>query len=99
MKTTVILVGVALLGCAAERGTAPPDPIPLGPPAGPVELVREATGSEQGGYGLLRPTRPTSLNGGVWVLETGNDQLVRFDSTLARAQSFGREGEGPGEIQ
>jgi hypothetical protein len=98
MRTTALLLGVSLLGCRGEA-RAPLAQIRVGSPAGPVTLVREATSSEQGGYDLFAPMRPTPSNGSVWVLEAGNDQLVRFDSALATAASFSREGEGPGEIQ
>src|SRR5688500_4497548 len=98
MKTTTMLVSAVLASCGTDS-PGPVDPIALGTPAGSVTLTYEAKGHDQGGYDLFHPTRPTPLNGSVWVLDTGNDQLVRFDSTLSRAQSFGREGEGPGEIQ
>jgi hypothetical protein len=39
------------------------------------------------------------MGGSVWVLDTGNDRLVRFDSTLARATTHGRTGQGPGELK
>jgi YD repeat-containing protein len=97
MRTTWYLLFGVLAACAPD---APPIPaIALGEPAGPVTLIREANGSADGGYDLFLPVRPIPIGDDVWVLEGGNDQLVRFDSTLTRAQSFAREGEGPGEIQ
>jgi len=97
MKMTwCALLGMAA-GCATEA--APIPEIALADPAGPVSLIREAKGSEDGGYDLFGPARPTIVNGGVWLLEVRNDQLVRFDTTLATARAFAREGEGPGEIQ
>ncbi len=33
------------------------------------------------------------------MLDEGNDHLVRFDSTLSAARTFGRSGQGPGEIE
>ena len=71
----------------------------LADPAGAPTLVREAKDGASGGYDLFLPTRPTPLNGGVWLLEPANDRLVRFDSTLSRARTYAREGQGPGEIQ
>jgi hypothetical protein len=97
MKVTgYVLIGM-VAGCAPEA--TPMLPMSLGEPAGPVTLIREAKGSGEGGHDLFLPTRPTPLNGNVWVLEPANDRLVRFDSTLSHARTFAREGEGPGEIQ
>jgi hypothetical protein len=100
MKTAICLCFCAASVAACDNAVPEAiDSIPLASPAGPVTLIREATGSDQDGYDLFGPARPIPLNNGVWLLDSGNDQLVRFDSTLAHARSFGREGEGPGEIQ
>jgi len=99
MKTIAVLLGVAVLTSCETSMPKEATSVALEPPAGAVTLIREAKGQDQGGYDLFLPTRPTPINGNVWVLEAGNDQLVRFDSTLSVAQAFGREGEGPGEIQ
>ena len=97
MRATTCLLAVTLVACAA--GDATLDPIELQEPTGAVTLVREATTSEAGGYDLFVPTRPTPLNGGVWLLESSNDQIVRYDSTLSQARTFARSGQGPGELE
>ena len=96
----VSLIGLTLIAACigSDQGVDLPT-MTLAPDPGPIVLVREASGSEQGGNDLFIPSRPILLNGGVWVLDEGNDQLVRFDSTLTRATTFGRSGEGPGEIE
>ena len=95
-----LLAGLGLIAACmgSDRNLEPPT-MTLAPPPGPIVLVREANGSAQGGNDLFLPSRPILLNGGVWVLDEGNDRLVRFDSTLSRASTFGRAGEGPGEIE
>lgn len=87
-----------LAGCGRGPVTAF-QPLALNDPAGPVRLVREAKDSAGGGYDLFHPARPLPLHGSVWVIDAGNDQLVRFDSTLSSARAFAREGEGPGELR
>src|SRR5687768_4217540 len=98
MKKTLLVSVSLLIGCAEEMPHRARE-ISLGPPAGPVTLIREASDHDRGGYDLFRPLRPIPVNGAVWVLDGGNDQLVRFDSTLSHAEGFSREGEGPGELQ
>jgi hypothetical protein len=97
MRTTCHLLLTLMAGCTPDAPSIPA--LALGEPAGPVTLIREAKGSAEGGYDLFLPVRPIAIGDRVWVLEEGNDQLVRFDSTLTHAQSFAREGEGPGEIE
>lgn len=98
MKGSIVVVIFWLLGCGpSSREDLPP--LALEDPAGPVSLVREAKDKAGGGYDLFLPARPTVINGNVWLLDVGNDQLVRFDSTLSAARAYAREGEGPGEIQ
>lgn len=100
MKVTVTTVIAALLlGCAERAPGTQIQPMALGAPADPVTLVREAQGADRGGNDLFLPSSPRLVNGAVWVLDAGNDNLVRFDSTLTSAKVVGREGEGPGEIQ
>lgn len=96
MKAMALLAAALLLACGADE---PLDVLTLTEPTGPAVLVREAAGSTDGGDDLFVPTRPTVVNGNVWVLDAANDHLVRFDSTLAHAVRVGREGEGPGELE
>lgn len=98
MKDSIVVATALLLGCGAPSREDLP-PLALEDPAGPVSLVREAKDGASGGYDLYLPARPTMINGNVWLLDVGNDQLVRFDSTLSGAHAYSREGEGPGEIQ
>ena len=100
MKKIMLLVVSGLTSaCLGKASTEAMSPLTLDPPLESVVLVREAQGSAQGGNDLYIPSRPILLNGEVWVLDEGNDHLVRFDSTLARARTFGRAGQGPGEIE
>jgi hypothetical protein len=68
-------------------------------PAHAPVLVREAANAAGGGADLHAPSRTLWLDGAVWVLDSGNNRLVRFDSTLSGATVHAREGEGPGEIR
>jgi len=99
MRTILIFVALLLAGCEPRPGLEQPGPITLGPPAPGPTLVREARAAIAGGADLYQPSRVRRLNARVWVLDTGNDRLVRFDSALAVAATFGGEGEGPGELQ
>ena len=98
MKVALLAGLVLMVACMGSDPSLDPPTMTLAPPPGPIVLVREAKGSAQGGNDLFLPSRPILLNGGVWVLDEGNDQLVRFDTTLSQATTFGRAGEGPGEI-
>ena len=99
MKAALLAALGLMAACMGSDQSLEPRTMTLAPPPGPIALVREAKGSAQGGNDLFLPSRPILLNGGVWVLDEGNDQLVRFDTTLSRATTFGRAGEGPGEIE
>ena len=98
MKTIALLLVSVLCGSCAGPADAVPGAMTLGDPIAPARLMREARDSDHGGRDLYVPSRPMRMNGAVWVLDEGNDVLVRFDSTLARATTFGRKGQGPGEI-
>ncbi len=98
MRLDLWWLPVLLSGCGTQSETSFV-PLRLERPIASVELVREAHDAANGGYDLFQPARPIAVNGSVWLLDIGNDQVVRFDTTLATARAFSREGEGPGEIQ
>src|SRR5688572_4116467 len=98
MKRCLLAISVLLAACGPRASNDIP-PLALAEPAPPPRLVREALEASSGGADLFQASRVRRLEDHVWVLDSGNDRLVRFDSTLARAVQFGREGEGPGELQ
>ena len=60
------LAGLGLIvACMGSDQSLEPATMTLAPPPGPIVLVREAKGSEQGGNDLFLPRRPILLNGGV----------------------------------
>jgi hypothetical protein len=99
MRISSLVIAALLAGCGPRAPDVELSPLALDEPAPAPELVREARGARIGGADLFQASRVRRLDERVWVLDTGNDRLVRFDSALARADAFGREGEGPGELQ
>ena len=93
------LFAAILAAACSDRDPSALESLRVDRPLETVALVREAQGSARGGDDLYVPSRPTLVNGDVWVLDEGNDHLVRFDSTLSTARTFGRSGQGPGEIE
>ncbi len=99
MRRHLIALTLITAGCEPQSESDELKHITLAEPVSAPTLVREARAATAGGADLFRPGRVRWLEGSVWVLDAGNDRLVRFDSTLSRATTFGRAGEGPGELE
>lgn len=100
MRTrTAALCAALTAACSGSDPAGGIGSLALGEPLDPPRHLREAAPADAGGADLLFPARPTLVGDRLWVVDVGNDRLVRFDSALATASVFGREGEGPGEIR
>jgi len=82
-------------------------PVPLAAYGGWVPRV--VLGAPAPGGLLLPPAQPTAAwlyapravvgrDGGVWVADTGNHRVVRFDASGVRVGSWGARGSAPGEL-
>lgn len=87
-------LALALAGCgAAPRGDAVP--VQTGTLALAWELGAEGTGTE-----LAVPLQAAgSVSGGLWIVDQGAHQLLRFDSPTGPPLRIGRNGAGPGEFR
>jgi hypothetical protein len=89
---------LAALGCG-PASEPPLGAIALGAPLAPPQLLGTAAGSVEGGADLYAPTAVRRAGDWIWLVDAGNDRLVRFDTTLGRALTHGRKGAGPGELR
>jgi hypothetical protein len=109
-----LLPALAATACAEEPLTFPewtveiPDGTPVHeyrfvPPEARTELLpleRDLVLSEGMGRGLYRPGAvAVAADGTVFVLDTGNFRVVAFDQEGNALREFGRQGQGPGELQ
>lgn len=89
-----LALALALAGC----GTAPRgEEVPV--QTGSLDLAWEL-GAEGSGTEFAAPLQAAgSVMGGLWIVDQGASQLLRFDSPTAPPVRIGRPGSGPGEFR
>lgn len=94
MRTLVLLMGCLAIG-AAQTSTKKMNATPIDPDR--VKLQKVATLMDEEGF-YEEVSSCVDTDGNIFVLDMGNKAVHHFDQSGKHVKSFGKEGNGPGEI-